>query len=256
MFVRNITLRDIAEPLASFDWNQPASEVRAFMESRGFDVVGLRESGLVTGFVARDELRNGAAGKYRRAFVASEVLPESEPLLSAFSALKLKRHVFIAVLGQVGGIVTRGDLQKAPVRLWLFGLVSLLETQLLRLIRSRYPAESWHPRISADRLEGVRKVYADRKRRREEIDLSDCLQLGDKAAIFLKDKELFALSGFGSRQALENFFKEMVSLRNGLAHANPILSKNWEEFTDLLSAAENFLARVEPFDANPKLAGD
>ena len=30
MFARTITLRDIAEPLASFDHTQPAAEVRAF----------------------------------------------------------------------------------------------------------------------------------------------------------------------------------------------------------------------------------
>jgi hypothetical protein len=47
LFARAITLRDIAEPLVSFDHGQPANEVRAFMERREYDVVGVREHGLV-----------------------------------------------------------------------------------------------------------------------------------------------------------------------------------------------------------------
>jgi hypothetical protein len=245
LFARAIALRDIAEPLASFDHREPATEVRAFMEQRGYDVVGLRESGVVTGYVARTELAEDAAGKFHRAFTASDMLPDSEPLLAAFEALREKRHIFITVFGHVGGIVTRGDLQKAPVRLWLFGLVSLLEMQLLRVVRVRYPTEAWTPQISGERLEGARRVFAERQRRKEELDLSDCLQLGDKAAIFMKDAELFVLSGFASRQSLEDFFKEIGALRNGLAHANDILSGRWPALADLIVQLEIFLARLE-----------
>ena len=245
MFARTITLRDIAEPLVSFDHTQPAAEVRAFMQQREFDVVGVREQGVVAGYVVRDELAGGLAGAQRRAFARGEVLPDNEPLLAAFAALRERRHVFINVLGHVGGIITRGDLQKTPVRLWLFGLVSLLEMQLLRVVRERYPAEAWALLLSEERVQGTRRIFADRRRRHEENDLSDCLQLGDKATIFMKDRELFALSGFSSKQALEDFFKEIGALRNGLAHANDILSGHWPALADLINHLENFLVRLE-----------
>lgn len=244
MFARTITLRDIAEPLVSFDHTQSAAEVRAFMQQREFDVVGVREHGVVAGYVVRDELADGIAGAHRRPFAPGEVLPDNEPLLAAFAALREKRHVFINVLGQVGGIVSRGDLQKTPVRLWLFGLVSLLEMQLLRVVRERYPADAWASLLSEERVQGTRRVFADR-RRHEENDLSDCLQLGDKATIFMKDRELFALSGFSSKQALEDFFKAIGALRNGLAHANDILSGRWPALADLINHLENFLMRLE-----------
>jgi hypothetical protein len=245
MFARTITLRDIAEPLVSFDHTQPAGEVRAFMERREFDVVGLREHGVVVGYVGRDELKDGPAGNYLRSFAADTVLPDSEPLLSAFAALRERRHVFINVLGQVGGIVTRGDLQKAPVRLWLFGLVSLLEMQLLRVVRERYPAEAWATLLTPERVQGTRRVFAERQRRHEENDLSDCLQLGDKATIFMKDRELFAVSGFGSKQALEDFFKDVGALRNALAHANDIASGRWPALVQLGTTLEGLLERLE-----------
>ncbi len=245
LFARTITLRDIAEPLVSFDAIQPAEEVDSFMAARGYDVVGVREHGVVTGFATRPHLKGGTLGSHRQPFGAGDVLPDTEPLLAAFATLRERRHVFITVLGHVGGIVTRGDLQKAPVRLWLFGLVSLLEMQMLRVVRERYPRDAWTCHLSADRLEGARRVYEERRRRQEENDLSDCLQLGDKATVLMKDPELFALSGFASKRASETFFKEVGLLRNALAHANDILQARWPALADLVTQLEALLERLE-----------
>jgi hypothetical protein len=238
--------------LVSFDHGQPAGEVRDFMERREFDVVGVREHGVVTGYARCSPLDGGSIGRHRRTFDSGDVLPDSEPLLSAFAALRDKRHVFITVLGHVGGIITRGDLQKAPVRLWLFGLVSLLEMQMLRVVRERYPADAWEPLLTGERCQGARRVFAERRRRNEANDLSDCLQLGDKATILMKDRELFALSGFASKVALEAFFKDVGTLRNALAHANDILSGRWPALVDLVTSLEELLERLEGAVLTPR----
>lgn len=245
LFTRTITLRDIAEPLVSFDHIQSADEVLAFMQSREFDVVGVREHGVVVGLALRSALKGGTVGDHRQPFSLVDVLADTEPLHSAFDALRDRRHLFVTVLGHVGGIVTRGDLQKAPVRLWLFGLVSLLEMQLLRVIRERFPGESWGALLSEDRVQSASRLFAERQRRNEGNDLSDCLQLGDKAAILMKDPELFALSGFASKRSLESFFKEVGMIRNALAHANDILAGRWPALVDLVSQLESLLERLE-----------
>jgi hypothetical protein len=255
LFVRTITLRDIAEPLVSFDHGQPSAEVRTFMEQRGYDVVGVRENGVVTGYVLRSELTSETIGAHRHNFGHDEVLPDSEPLLIAFAALRERRHVFLNILGHVGGIITRGDLQKAPVRLWLFGLLSLLEMQMLRVVRERYPSDSWISLLTDERAAGARRVYEERRRRNEENDLSDCLQLGDKACILLKDPVLFGLSGFESKRALETFFNEVNTLRNALAHANDILNGRWPALADLVTNLETILARLETAVVTPVAGG-
>lgn len=245
LFARTITLRDIAEPLISFDHNQPAAEVLSLMEKREYDVVGVREHGVVAGYAFRTQLREAVLGQHRCPFEPGDALPDIEPLQTAFAALRERRHIFITVLGQVGGIVTRGDLQKAPVRLWLFGLVSLLEMQMLRVVRERYPADAWTGLLTAERVDGARRVFAERRRRQEENDLSDCLQLGDKAAILLKDPELFALTGFASKRSLATFFNNVGTLRNALAHANDILAGRWPALPELVTALEALLERLE-----------
>jgi hypothetical protein len=64
VFQQAFVVHDIAESLVSFDDNAPAEQIRAFMESRRFEVVGVRRNGCVEGYVAcannydvADELR-------------------------------------------------------------------------------------------------------------------------------------------------------------------------------------------------------
>jgi hypothetical protein len=245
LFTHTVTLRDIAEALISFDATQPASAVREELGQRGFDVVGVREHGIVTGYALRTELGDADLGRHRREFSESDLLADGEPLLAAFTALRERRQVFISVFGHAGGIVTRGDLQKAPVRLWLFGLVSLLETQILRLVRERYPADSWVPLLSAERVENARRLFAERRRRNEQNDLPECLQFGDKAAVFMKDRALVELSGFPSKRSLATFFNGVGNLRNALAHTAGIRHQQWPQQSALVFTIEALLAHLE-----------
>ena len=82
--------------------------------------------------------------------------------------------------------------------MWLFELISLIEMQFLRLIRDGWPVESWikPEMISPDRLEKAREMLAERQRRNEAFDLTDCLQFGDKTTIVLKNKRLRVALGF------------------------------------------------------------
>jgi hypothetical protein len=138
LFDHELTVRHIAEPFVTFDGPRPAADIRAFMQARDFDVVGVRHDGRVIGFVQRQELEVGAIDDHLLRFDESGVLDESAPLLEVLERLVASPRVFVRVMGEIGAIVTKGDLQKTPVRLWLFGLLSMLEMQCLRLIRRTF----------------------------------------------------------------------------------------------------------------------
>ena len=128
LFEHSITVKDIVEPLTSFDADHPADQARLFMEEKDYDVVGVREDGLVSGYARRPDLSGGKLGDYLVQFYEPvdepvELLPETTPLVKVFEALHDSSRAFVLVLGEVGGIVTRGDLQKIPVRMWLFGFL-------------------------------------------------------------------------------------------------------------------------------------
>ena len=68
VFLRSFTVRDIAEPLLSFDATTPAADAVAAMTARGFQVAGLRRDGSVKGYVDREDLGEGVCGDYARTF--------------------------------------------------------------------------------------------------------------------------------------------------------------------------------------------
>ena len=215
------------------------------MEARGFDVVGVREEGFITGYVQYADLEDGVVGDHRKVFDSSKVLNESDPMLDTLEALKDSRWVFIKFLGNPSGIVTRGDLQKAPMRMWLFGLISLFEMQLRRRIREQYPKGEWFEYLSEGRQDKARKLFAERKERKEEIDLVECIYLTDKATVFYKSNCLKEILGIQSRKEWESYMKKLSDLRNKLAHANPIESTEWPSIAEKARKAEEYLAILE-----------
>ncbi|OHC80602.1 MAG: hypothetical protein A3G73_02785 [Rhodospirillales bacterium RIFCSPLOWO2_12_FULL_67_15] len=249
LFDHAVTVRHLAEPFVSFDGPRFAVEVLKFMNERDFDVVGVRRDGAVEGFVHRSDLNRGTLDEHLQRFEDRLLLHESAPLLATLDILTTSPHAFVLVLGQVAGIVTKGDLQKAPLRMWLFGLLSLLEMQLLRLIRNVHPEDSWTRFISETRLSKARDILQVRRSRNEAIDLADCLQFADKKDIVVKTARLRENFDFASEGSADRALKDMQDLRDELAHAQDIITGKWPELAQQAHAVEELLKRCEDFAA-------
>ncbi len=235
----------IAEPLVSFDSEGAAQQARKFADMKEYDVIGIRRDGLVSGFANTRELADGELGIYEKVFSPDQCLSAARPISEVMEALRGNAHLFILRFDQVDSIVTRGDLQKAPVRMRLFGLVSLLEMQLLRLIRLRFGEEGWQKLLTDTRIKAAGKVHEDRQNRKEQIQLSDCLQFCDKRDIILKTPELLDALGFKSKNGAEKLLKDLENLRDHLAHAQDIVTGRWPELANLAKQAEELLEACE-----------
>ena len=245
LFRESITAREIAEPLAAFDANQPSEKVKGFMEAKGFDVVGVSSDGTMLGYIQIGDLKTGLLKEYTKPFSDRTLLDEKTPLLETLKKLAEEHFVFLRFLGAPSAIVTRGDLQKAPVRMWLFGLVSILEMQLLQLIKNEGQGDWWIDLLSDSRLEKTNDIYKQRLERNEEIELADCLQFGDKTSIFNKTDTLFHRTGFSSKNKWEKTMYKIESLRNNLAHSNEIREDSWPEKIDLAIRIEELVVLLE-----------
>lgn len=243
-FDHGITVREIAEPLISFDGDHPSVEVHRFMEDHSFDVVGVRENGIVIGWVRAPDLDSGSIREYQILFQDGDQVSGSSPLLSALTQLKNREALFVTLLGQVGGIITRGDLQKAPVRMWLFGLISLIEMQLLRLIREAHPDGSWQNFLTPNRLSYARNIQKERQNRNTDIHLTDCLQWCDKTTILFKSELLTEKLHIG-KSSEGKTLHALEKLRNDLAHSQDIITGRWPELADLALSAEELLRTFE-----------
>lgn len=246
IFEQSITVHDIAEPLASFDHDHPSDIALEFMETKGFDVIGVRRDGAVRGYALKEDLGSGTIGSHLCELGEEVVLQESAPMLRALEALATRRWMLVRSFGNPGGIVTRGDLQKAPMRMWLFGLISLLEMQMLRSIRAVEKTDDWwRSLLSDERLDEALRIFGLRSEKNEEIHLSDCLQIGDKATIFKKQDSLLKSTGCESKRDWKEIMGKVEQLRNNLAHSNDLGTESWPEIAKLAVAIEGVLKSLE-----------
>ncbi|MFB2922181.1 MULTISPECIES: CBS domain-containing protein [Aerosakkonema] len=251
LFEDSITVKYVAEPLKSVLATQSAPVVRQWMESLNFDVLGVEDNGIICGYIDRQSLADGLCGDYQRIFHPSELIAASTPLIELLRILRYKTKVFVLDRDRVSGIVTRGDLQKAPVRMLLFGLVTLLEMQILRLVRIYYPNDSWQPFVKSDRVALAKKLWHDRQAKNEAMNLTDYLQFSDKRELILAKTEIVDRLGLKSKRAGERFLKSAEALRNKLAHAQDLVNdSSWPELIELAAEIETLLQRCEEIESD------
>lgn len=243
LFLQAFTVMDIAEPLVSFDAPTPAAQVRAHLQERGATLVGVRERGVVAGFAERDDLASGTLGDHVRRFGADDLVPSNASLSETIRSLDANGRCFVSVLGRVGAIVTFDHLEKPPVRMWLFGMITIFEMFLTRRIRQAFEGESWGVHLTPARLEKARALQGERRRRGRDADIIECLQLADKATILVKVPSVVPGLGFPSRRHAEDAFQRLQALRNALAHTQrEIVSTDWALVVKLADSVDRIAA--------------
>jgi hypothetical protein len=227
LFTEGFRVEDVAEPLASFDADTPGPVTAAVMDRDGLAVVGVRRDGRVVEFVERKQLSDGPCGSAGREFAAATLLSASAPLSAAVRVLAAEPRAFVTAFGGVIGVVTRDDLQKPPGRMWLFGMVTMIELRYTRLIAEHCPNESWREYLSEGRQKKAEELMAERNRRHRPVGLLDCLQLSDKGQIVARNEAIRARTIFTSRRQAEDGIQMLQALRNDLAHAQDIVTAGW-----------------------------
>ncbi|HLO87508.1 MAG TPA: hypothetical protein VK203_21235 [Nostocaceae cyanobacterium] len=252
LFENNITIEYVAEPLKSVQADTDVEEVLHWMQVRDFDVVGVESENMINGYVERSSLIQAKSGKcsdYQKVFNAQELIAISTPLMKLLPILQHTPRLFVLDCNQVSGIITHGDLQKAPVRMLLFGLITLLEMNLLRLVRLYYQQDAWQKGLKSDRIEAARRLWRESQERNEATDLLDYIQFCDKRELVLNHPELFQQLGLKSKRSAERFLKSAEHLRNRLAHSQSLVSgSSWADLISLAEAMEELLIRCEEIE--------
>jgi len=245
LFLEGFSAMDLAEPLASFDAHTSALDVRAFMEKNDFDLVGVRIDGLTSGYVRQEDLQSGTCGDHLRIFTPEDdLVPDTANLTDVVKSLAINRQCFVTILDRVGAIITLSDLEKPPMRMFLFGMITLGEMLMTEIIRHKYSDGSWQELISEQRLAKARELQILRSKQKKKVDLLDCLQYGDKGWILTYDTEIRDAFGNSSRKEMRQTFKELESLRNNLAHTQEIVPTGWQRIIIVCSQLETNLEHI------------
>jgi hypothetical protein len=238
MFMELFTARDIAEGLLSFDAGYDSSAVVKGLKRQRRDVASVRINGVVQGYLRLSDVESDDASNGFRNFTVDQVVPGSATLADVIHVLTRHDYCFVTLLGNVAGVVGRDDINKPMVRMWLFGIVTMVEMGVVQLINERFPDAAWQVVVSEGRLQKARDIQAERQRRNQYCELIDCLQLSDKAQILINDEASLEQLGFDSKSAAKRSVKELESLRNHLAHAQDIVMHDWAQIARLTRRME------------------
>jgi len=242
-FITAFTAKDIAEPLRSFDGEQKVSVILGKMEELNLYAAGVRIDGFVSGYILPVDLEGGKLETCLRQFRKDQVLDGDATLSEVIHVLTRHNHCFVTLLGSVAGIITRSDIQKPIVRMWLFGIITLIEMNFVERIRMKWPAETWLNLITNSRLKKAEELFDERRRRKQSCDLLDCLQFSDKARIIIQDPKQLEELGFKSKKIAKQLSKELESLRNNLAHSQDIVTHDWPQIARMAKRFEKVISR-------------
>jgi hypothetical protein len=242
LFLEGFSAMDVAEPLVSFDDYAKASDVQQFMQDKGFNLVGVRQNGLVEGYVRRKDLTSGTCGDHFHPFTPDDdLVPDTANLIDVVKSLAINQQCFVTILDRVGAIITLTDLEKPPMRMFLFGMITMIEMTMTEILRQRYADNSWQELLSDKRIALAKKLQEERNRRGQQVELLDCLQFGDKGWIITYDEELRKSLGHKSRNETRKAVKEFETLRNNLAHTQEIIPSGWQRIVIACSRWEDNL---------------
>ena len=241
VFTTAFTAREIARPLRSFDSERQAVDLGELVARYDLEVAGLRRDGVCVGYLCTVPREVQDPEDLLRPFTPAQVLNGDAPLSEVIRVLTRYDFCFVTAMGDVAGVITRGDMQQPVVRMWLFGIITLMELELLERIRSLWPDGGWTRFLSAGRLNKAQALLTERRRRGQHVDLADCLQLSDKAQIVMEDDQQRAAFGLPTKGAAKRVIRDLESLRNNLAHAQDIVTHDWPQIARLAQRIEEIL---------------
>ena len=239
-----IRAKAIYEPLRSCRVGDPAVEMYDLLKRRDFDVAGVKaENETLIGYVRRIDLTGGKVSDHCINLSEDIQIQEDLELPGIMGRLKDHDFVFVNVGRDNEGIITRADLNKPLVRVYLFGLISLMEMHLTYWVRAMYPDDSWKASLTPERLQMAENVQAKRRLKKQNLELVGCLQFCDKSRLVLRCDNTRNNLQLGSRGKGGSKLKHVEDLRDTLAHSQYDLvgGRSWKHLIENVEWMENVI---------------
>lgn len=252
-----IRARDICEPLKSCASGAPADQMQNELRLLDFSVAGVRdaEGGPVIGFVRVEEMSSGSVQAHLHPLTAATVINDEASLQIVLECLGKDPFLFVRTSGDLSAILTWADLNKPIVRIYIFGLISLLEMHLSFWVAHTYPDGDWQQALSDGRLDLAAEVRQKRASLGQDVLLIQCLQMCDKRTLVSKSIDIREKLGLESKAACERFLKKVEVLRDTLAHSQYDLapSNNWRDLLSLVEGVNSVITRSDGLVENKAL---
>jgi hypothetical protein len=239
LFTTAFSARDILEALPAYDSRMIRSSFLRELAVHTAGAVGVREKGRIGRYMLDDDIRSGKIAV--RTIEKQQQVSLDAPLATVIHILTRFSCCFVTINAEPVGVITRRDIEKPVVRMWLFGIIILVEMLLTKDIRCRWKDEDWMGFLSEGRVEKTRELQSLREKQGLKADLLDCLQFSDKLQIALNEPDFQEATGFLSNKAARRAIKDLEALRNNLAHGQDITSQDWPPIARLAKRVQEML---------------
>lgn len=178
-----------------------------------------------------------------------DVIPVQTPLQIVIKSFAKEKRLFYFLTheNRVTGLISFIHLNKRQVRIYIYALITELETRLSCLIRLRMKEEEI---LKIVKNKEVKERYLTDKERGIESELMEYLYLSDLINILAKNN-LYKVLGYPSRKKFESSLGPINSLRNEVAHPTRTLIASVESIEKLwnkIEGIERILFRLRQCD--------
>ncbi len=163
-----------------------------------------------------------------------DLISADTPMGKTIEILAQRRYSLVLIHGNITQIVTRSDLNKLPVRVFLNTLLAHLESLLADTIDTVYPENTWLEKLTDNALNRVTELFSKKVAEDFDTRMIDCTTLSDKATIIGKSSEVRNHIHSGSKKAYEKQAKVINRLRDRISHGLPPLDKESDDLRDHL----------------------
>ena len=199
------------------------------MHRRNYDIMPVKENGKFVGYVERDILVKLKQIEPAIQQINLDIVVSAGTCVHEMIDLFQKsRFFFVNRANDLVGLVTYADLDKIPVRVWLFILICKFEFLLLQLIKNFYEGSLWLNKLTAKRRKKITDLFDEKRKHDIDISLENCLNLGDMIELLESDRKLRSFIGYTSRNSCKRECSGLDVLRNNVMHPSTSLVNNYD----------------------------
>lgn len=219
--------------LYSFRLREKVSNVLEKMEAHNFDVAPVAENGSVQWFVQRKALKAQNSSTFLKevaeSIMVKYVISEQTKIEELLDLLTKQDFFFVIGKKEVTGLITAADLNRRPVKLLFYLLISELEARLIEMIKHRFPqiTDSFKHLRPAQKME-IEGYLEGSRRGDSEISVEQYFSTSHVMTIVVEDSILREQLGYRSKKQARKNLDPIVSLRNKIMHPRSLI-KDREE---------------------------
>lgn len=141
------------------------STILGIMHQNNYDIMPVKEHGKFVGYVERSLLVKMKQIEPAIQQITLDIVVSADTCVHEMIDLFRKsRFFFVNRANDLVGLVTYVDLDKFPVRVWLFILISKFEFLLLQLIKNFYKGSTWLDELTSTRRRKIIDLFDEKRK--------------------------------------------------------------------------------------------